>query len=149
MEVKKKNIECRYFKSGCCKNGDRCPYLHTPNNPSFSSNPSPQNNETESHICRHFIKDDCSRKNCAYFHGYLEKLEFVTKIDNHKKDIQCLIKMDDKKFVSSDISVFFVRMIEGEEIKFFNYEVNESEYKIGKVSFFNNKVILGMEKQTM
>lgn len=153
MELKKKNQECRYYKQGRCNKGDKCEYLHL-NPPMNTSSPYPQDQpctstqNQESHICRHFLKDACTRANCAYFHGYLEKLEFVYKIENHQKDILDLIYMDDTKFLSSDSNLFCVRMI-NDPNQFFNYEANEKEYKIGKIAFSNNKVILAMEKQTM
>lgn len=162
MDIQRENEVCKYFLMGNCKRGDKCKFLHflpqgnnsqgfpqqsqqQPQQPQSSFQQ--QQQQGQSHICRHFMKDACTRNNCAFFHGYLEKLQFVEKIEGHQKTIQAILSMDDQKFITSDSNEFFVRTNTDYKANYKN--TIDSEYKIGKIVFFNNKVICGVERTTL
>ena len=54
--------------------------------------------------------------------------------------------MDDKKYISSDSQVFYVRFSGNDEI---HGENISQEYKIGKLIYSSNKVICAIEKEGM
>ena len=142
MEKKSKPI-CKFFLQNNCKNGNNCPFRHEyPQN--FQPNSQPQ--QHNSNVCRFFLQNSCTKPNCAFFNGYGNQLQHVETIKDDK-EINNLIKMDDKKFIASNEQAIVVRFIGSNEPAREN--LKEEGFKIGKMIFSGNKVIFGLKKETL
>ena len=145
MQVENKKI-CEYFIRGNCRYGNKCHNLHEfpknfPNNP--MQKPFGQFHNQKSSICTFFLKNSCTRKNCPFFHGYDNNLQHVKTYIN-EKEINNLIKVDEKEFIACDEQAFIVRFSDNpEEVK---KSLNKEGYKIGKMIFSGNKMIFGLKK---
>ena len=138
---------CEYFLRGNCKFGDKCRYLHEiPNN--FQTdpmqNPYPQVHSQKSSICTFFLKNACKRANCPFFHGYNNNLQHLKTFINDK-EINNLIKVDEKEFIACDEQAFIVRFTEN--IKEVKESLNKEGYTIGKMIYSGNKMIFGLKKK--
>ena len=137
---------CKYFLENRCNRGDKCPFLHEfP--PGMQPNPQqPQHpQQHNSHICKFFLSNSCSKPNCGFFHGYGNQLKHLKTI-NGDIEINNLIKMDDSKYIASDEREFIVRFTNrNEEVK---ESLNKEGFKIGKMIFSGNKVIFGLMKES-
>ena len=145
--MEKKNQYCTYFLQNRCNRGDKCPYRHE-YPPNYQPNPQqqqqhPQNN---SHICKFFLTNSCTKKNCTYFHGYGAKLKHMMTYTGDKEIIN-LIKMDETKYISSHEKDFIVRFTNNPEES--KQSLNKDKFKIGKMIFSGNKVIFGLMKEAM
>ena len=136
---------CTYYLKGHCKFGGKCKNLHPPN-PGPIQAPQTGPSSSSSHTCSFFLKNACTKKDCHYFHGYCDRLEHVKTLDNHNKEINNLLNMDDTKFISSDEKVFYVRSSENEGI---HGETIAQDYKIGKLIYSSNKAICAIQKEGM
>jgi hypothetical protein len=137
---------CKYFLENRCNRGDKCPFLHEfP--PGMQPNPQqPQHpQQHNSHICKFFLSNSCSKPNCGFFHGYGNQLKHLKTI-NGDIEINNLIKMDDSKYIASNEREFIVRFTNrNEEVK---ESLNKEGFKIGKMIFSGNKVIFGLMKES-
>ena len=149
--MEKKNQICTFFLQNRCNRGDKCPYRHEypPNyqpNPQQQHHPHPHNDPYNSHICKYFLKNSCTKENCTYFHGYGTKLRHL-KTYKGDKEISNLIKMDETKYIASDEKDFIVRFTNNTEES--KQSLNKDEFKIGKMIFSGNKVNFGLMKEAM
>ena len=137
---------CKYFLENRCNRGDKCPFLHEfP--PGMQPNPQqPQHpQQHNSHICKFFLSNSCSKPNCGFFHGYGNQLKHLKTI-NGDIEINNLIKMDDSKYIASNEREFIVRFTNrNEEVK---ESLTKEGFKIGKMIFSGNKVIFGLMKES-
>jgi hypothetical protein len=137
---------CRFYLHNRCKNGNNCPFRHeNPQNMQPNSQPQQHN----PNICKFFLTNTCNRQNCTFFHGHgnqFNQLQHVETIQD-EKEINNLIKMDDKKFVASNEQGFTVRFIGSNEPA--KETLKEEGFKIGKMIFSGNKVIFGLKKETL
>ena len=142
---------CAFYLKGHCRFGDKCKNFHPPNQGSIPMthpglNPNPILSQPSSHNCTFFLKNSCTKKDCYFFHGYCDRLEYVKTIDNHNKEINNLLNMDDIKFISSDEQVFYIRNSGNDD----NYgETIAQGYKIGKLIYSSDKVICAIQKEGM
>ena len=147
--MEKKNQICTFFLQNRCNRGDKCPYRHE-YPPNYQPNPQqqhhPHNDPHNSHICKFFLKNSCTKENCTYFHGYGTKLRHL-KTYKGDKEISNLIKMDETKYIASDEKDFIVRFTNNTEES--KQSLNKDEFKIGKMIFSGNKVIYGLMKEAM
>ena len=127
---------CTFYLNGKCKYGDKCKYSHD----------APMTNHKSNNTCTFFLSNKCNKPNCNFFHGYADRLQYLKTIDNHTNEINNLVNMDDKKYISSDSQVFYVRFSGNDEI---HGENISQEYKIGKLIYSSNKVIYAIEKEGM
>ena len=137
---------CKYFLENRCNRGDKCPFLHEIP-PGMQPNPQqPQHpQQHNSHICKFFLSNSCSKPNCGFFHGYGNQLKHLKTI-NGDIEINNLIKMDDSKYIASNEREFIVRFTNrNEEVK---ESLNKEGFKIGKMIFSGNKVIFGLMKES-
>ena len=71
-----KNIPCKFFALGKCKNGNNCPFLHNNVNPI-------QIKQIENYTCIHYLHNKCKftdGKQCSFFHGYLKQFQSINQI---------------------------------------------------------------------
>ena len=76
--VNHKNVPCRYYAMGKCRNGDNCTFSHN-----INTNPSPliQNKDN---TCIYYLKNKCKFNDegkCIYFHGYLNQFQSINLIN--------------------------------------------------------------------
>lgn len=150
MIEQKFNKPCRFWKLGTCNKGDKCPYLHT--GPPGNSGIFPQNSQSsnqQSSTCWFFMSQDgCTKQNCPYFHGYLEKLEIFAKLQEHQIPITGLVRMDNQKFITVDSKEFYIRFIDNLKTPYKN-SIDQDGLSVCKLIFSGNKVICGVQKEGM
>ena len=146
MEEKK---ICKFFLEGKCKFGDKCHNLHiipqnNENNPLFNDlQPHKKNHPTKNSICTFFLNNKCTRKNCPFFHGYENNLQYITTFEN-EKEINNLLVMDDNIFISCGEQSFIIRSTDNKErIE----RLNKEGYKIGIMIYSGHKIIFGLSKK--
>lgn len=146
MQQQQNRPICQYFLKNKCKFGNKCRDLHPDDINMITSNSQPNTNHAhqKSSTCHFFLTNSCTKKDkCDYFHGYCDRLQYVKTIDNHKNEINNLVNMGDSKYISSDFETFYIRFSGSNE--YLGENIN-SEYKIGKLIYSNNKVIFGIQK---
>ena len=146
--MNKKPPVCQFFLKGNCKFGEKCHFYHPTDVPMSSSSAQTQKTQHPQHdnTCKYFLTNSCTKNNkCEYFHGYCDRLQYVKTIGDHTNVINNLVNMDDVKYISSDNSIFYIR-ISGSVLQ--SEKINE-EYKIGKLIFSANKVICAIQKDGM
>ena len=148
MSSKKVTI-CPFFLKNKCTYGNKCWYSHDVSmiNDSLNIRPASVNSKQQSsNTCMFFLENRCTNKNCTYFHGYCDRLQHVKIIDDHASEINNLVKMDDTKYISSDIQAFYVRFSgNNNNVK---KTINQG-YKIGKIIFSSDKAICAVQKDGM
>jgi hypothetical protein len=144
-----KKIICPYFLKNECIYGSNCWYSHDVSmiDNSLNIRPAPINfKQQSSKTCTYFLENRCTYKDCAFFHGYCDRLQHVKIIDEHTSEINNLVKMDDTKYISSDIQAFYVRFSgNSNNVK---KTINQG-YKIGKLIFSSDKAICAVQKEGM
>ena len=144
-----KKVLCPYFLKNQCIYGNKCRNSHDISmiDNSINIRPAPGNSKGQSpNTCIFFLDNRCTNKNCAYFHGYCDRLKHVKIIDEHASEINNLVKMDDTKYISSDIQAFYVRFSgNNNNVK---KTINQG-YKIGKIIFSSDKAICAVQKDGM
>ncbi len=138
--MKKKEI-CKYFLQNNCKKRNNCNYLHI-----YPDNKQSNINSKKTSTCKFFLNNTCNKSDCGYFHGYCERLQYIKTINTHQKQINNLINMDKNKFISSDNDLFYIRLSWKDD---FYAQKIEQGYKIGKLIYFSNNVLLAIEKEGM
>ena len=144
-----KKIICPYFLKNKCIYGSNCRDSHDLSmiDDALNIRPAPINFKQQSpKTCIYFLENRCTKKDCAYFHGYCDRLQHVKIIDEHTSEINNLVKMDDTKYISSDIQAFYVRFSgNSNNVK---KAINQG-YKIGKLIFSSDKAICAVQKEGM
>jgi hypothetical protein len=138
---------CPFFLKNKCKYGKNCRDYHPEDinmNPPASQQSHPNQAHQKSSTCHFFLTNSCTKKNnCEFLHGYCDRLKYIKTIENHKNQINCLVNMDDTKYISSDSESFYIRFSGNDE--FFGKNI-ASDFKIGKLIYSSQKVIFGIEK---
>ena len=134
----KKNL-CIHFLNGFCKKGQNCPFSHDIPNSQF--HPKAEHSEIE---CKFFLKNNCKKPDCTFFHGYCKRLKHIKTISNHKNEINHLLTMDNTKYISSDNKSFYIRISGNDEV----YEEKVPEgYNIRKIIYSSNNVICAIQNE--
>ena len=133
---------CTYFAQNRCNRGDQCPFLHE-----LPPGHSPNQKNSDNSICYFFMTDKCKNTSttCNYFHGFGKRLLHVKKIEATNNNIINLVKMDDTKFISSDEKSFIVHFMQNDEKPVTT--LNQEGFKIGKMIYSSNKVILAIKQE--
>lgn len=143
---------CQFYLKGCCRYGKDCKNSHDVPVPMNTTNTqsntqSDPNYHNSNDICRYFLTSKCNKgEKCEYFHGYCDRLKHVKTIDDHKNEINNLVKMDDTKYISSDNQIFYVRF-SGSDEKYGNNI--DQPYTFGKLIYSLNKVVCAVQKSGM
>ena len=104
---------------------------------------------TSSKICNFFMKGNCNKTNCKFFHGYAENLQHIDLEKIHEKNIVSMCQISDKKFISADDNMVQIWIISAEDKKKCVGQQSFDNEKITKVIFSGEKAIVATQIEQM
>jgi hypothetical protein len=100
-------------------------------------------------ICNFFLKGNCSKTNCKFFHGYAENLQHIDTEKIHEKNITSMCQINDKKFITADDYMVQIWVISAEDKKKCVGQQSFDSEKITKVIFSGEKAIVATKIEQM
>jgi len=104
---------------------------------------------SSSKICSFFMKGNCNKANCKFFHGYAENLQHIDLEKIHEKNIVSMCQISDKKFISADDNMVQIWIISAEDKKKCVGQQSFENEKITKVIFSGEKAIVATQIEQM